>query len=91
MVTRPHAWHAAAVTYGLVAVSLNLPAIWIHVVNAQRGTFELFVMLALATTEIRRYGPRLQSLCFGFWVLSGVYVFLLGYNAGYIRDVLTFI
>ncbi|HEV3139493.1 MAG TPA: hypothetical protein VGY57_03200, partial [Vicinamibacterales bacterium] len=87
----PHAWHVAAVVYGLIAISLNLPAIWVHVSNAQRGTFELFVMLALSALTMRQYSRRLGIAVAAFWAISFLYVFFLGYDAGYIRSVLPLI
>jgi hypothetical protein len=88
---RPNAWHVAAVVYGLIAISLNLPAIWVHVSNAQRGTFELFVMLAVSMLAVREYPRRLRLATVGFWSCSFVYIFFLGYDAGYIRSILPMI
>ena len=88
---RPNAWHFAAAIYGLIAISLNLPAIWVHVSNAQRGTFELFVMLAFSMLAVREYPRVLRLATIGFWSFSFVYIFFLGYDAGYIRSILPMI
>jgi hypothetical protein len=75
----------AGVVYGLVAVSLNYQMIWVHVGNGQRGTYELFLMLALCTVAIRQFTRPLQATVALFWCCSAVYVFALSYDAAYIR------
>jgi len=87
--TRPTAIHIAALGYGLIAVSLNFPAIWANITNGQRGTFELFLMLALSTVAIRSYPTRIRVGLLGFWSVAAAYVFFWAFDATYIRLALT--
>jgi hypothetical protein len=79
---------AAAVVYGLIAVALDYQMIWVHVGNAQRGTYELFVLLALSAVTVRvlpswlRWSQRL------FWVASAAYVFFGAAEAEALRAAL---
>jgi hypothetical protein len=54
--TRSFVW-AVATCYGLVAVCFNYPALWVHVGNVQRGSYELFALL-LAAWVTSRPGPH---------------------------------
>jgi hypothetical protein len=87
VVATPGATHVAAAVYALIAISLNLPAIWVHVGNAQRGTYELFLMLALSGVAFRAYPRSIRVGLIVFWTAAALYVFLLGFDAGYIRSV----
>jgi len=83
---KPSATTAAATIYGLMAISLSLEAVWIHVGNAERTTFELFVMLAVATTAVRSYSPQIRRLVVMFWLIVGAYTFFGTWDAQYVRD-----
>jgi hypothetical protein len=87
-VSAPSAQNVAAVMYGLLALSLNFPAIWIAVSNAQRGTYELFVMLALGSLGIRTYARSLRLGLIGFWFAAASYVLFGAYDARFIRGAL---
>jgi hypothetical protein len=82
----PSTTSVAALVYAIIGISLNFPAIWVHVGNGQRGTFELFVMLALSLTEARTYSRPVRAGLFGFWSASAAYVFFLAFDAQYIRS-----
>lgn len=82
------ALNIAAVLYGVLAICLNYQLIWVHVGNAQRGTYELFVMLALSAVSAGSYSPRLRNGLRVFWGAAAIYVFLAGLDASYIRSVL---
>jgi hypothetical protein len=79
---------AAALIYGLVAVSLNYAYIWVHVGNGQRGSYELFLMLAVCTVFLEKYSNAVRWALVSFWCLTGLYVFALTYDAEYIRSAL---
>jgi hypothetical protein len=89
-VVKPNAVHTAAVVYGVIAISLNFPAIWVHVGNAQRGTYELFVMLALSGVGIRTYPGSIRVGLIIFWAAAAFYELFLALDAGYIRSLFSF-
>jgi hypothetical protein len=80
----PLAW--ATAVYGTVAVSLNYGAIWVHVGNGQRATYELFVLVALSTVTLVGRSRAWRIGATAVWALAGAYVFWLGFDAGSIRD-----
>jgi hypothetical protein len=84
----PTPLNVAAVLYGILAICLNFKYIWVHVGNGQRGTYELFVMLALSSVAVRGYPPRLRIGVWAFWGAAAAYVFLAGLDASYIRSCL---
>jgi len=83
---RPGAVTVAAALYGLVAISLNFESIWVGVGNGQRGTYEVFVLLAMATTQARFFRAPLRVALQAFWLLPASYVFYGGFDAGFVRD-----
>jgi hypothetical protein len=79
----------AALAYALLAVSLDFPSIWVFTGNGQRGTYELFVMLALVTaTTFRSMGGFDRALVRTFWFLAGAFILFGSFDAAYVRDVL---
>jgi hypothetical protein len=71
----------AAVGYGLLAVSLRFGSIWVHVGNGQRGSFELFLMLAVSWTQSAKW-PRWLRIAYGvFAVATAAYVFFGSFDA----------
>ncbi len=84
----PSATSVAAVVYALIGICLNFPAIWVHVANGQRGTFELFIMLALSTAAFRTYPRAVRAGLVGFWCAAAAYVFFLTFDAAAIRSAL---
>jgi hypothetical protein len=80
----PLAW--ATVVYGTVAISLNYGAIWVHVGNGQRGTYELFVLAALSTVTLVGRSRAWRIGATAVWALAGAYVFWLGLDAASIRE-----
>ena len=78
----------AAVVYGVMAISLTYSAIWVHVGNAQRGTYEVFVTLGLLTVRIKTYPRVLQWSVIMFWAASAAFVFFGAFDAEYIRRAL---
>jgi hypothetical protein len=82
----PNAVTLAAGFYALSAVSLAYESVWIAVGNAQRTTYELFIMLALAVLTIKAYPRWLRVVLIGFWIGTGAYVLWGAYDAPYIRE-----
>jgi hypothetical protein len=80
----PLAW--ATVVYGTIAVSLNYAGIWVHVGNGQRGTYELFVLVALSTVTLVGRSRAWRIGAMAVWALAGAYVFWLGLDAASIRE-----
>jgi hypothetical protein len=80
----PLAW--ATLVYGTIAISLNYGAIWVHVGNGQRGTYELFVLVALSTVTLVGRSRSWRIGATAVWALSGAYVFWLGLDASPIRE-----
>jgi hypothetical protein len=87
-VKRRSAIHVAALAYACVAMCLNYAQIWVHIGNGQRGTYELFLMLAISSVTMRADSPSLQKGQIAFWSCSIAYVFLLSFDASYIRSAL---
>jgi hypothetical protein len=81
----PSAASIAAVCYAVIALSLNFDSMWVQVGNAQRGTFELFVMLALVSLKFRSFGRLARWMLIVFWGFSAAYVFFGAFDAFYIR------
>lgn len=76
---------AAALVYASMALCLNFERIWGDLVSAERGTFELFVMLLLVTLQMRSLRRPLPVIAAAFWTAAALYVFFLGFDAEYIR------
>jgi hypothetical protein len=84
----PSVANFAAAVYALIAVSLNYTMIWVHVGNGQRGTYEVFVALAVSTIDIRQYPPALRVSLSALWCAAAAYVFYGAYSAEFIRGAL---
>lgn len=87
-VTRPSLFTAAAVAYGLIAVSLDYEMIWVHVGNAQRGTYELFLLLGLSAITVTALPSWLRWTQRLFWTATAAYVFFGAAEAEAIRAAL---
>ncbi len=75
----------AIVVYALLAVSLNYEAIWTHVGNGERGTYELFMLMIVAFVTIDRRERFMRRLVGGFLVCTFLYLWLASVDAGMIR------
>jgi hypothetical protein len=78
---------AASLGYATMALCFDYNSVWIHVSNAQRITFDLFLMLLLASFELGRRG-RLRWVMPVFWAATAVYVFWGAFDAPFIRAAL---
>jgi len=79
------------VLYGLIALSFNYRMVWVHVGNAERITYELFVALILCSLSIRSYSQTLQRALVLFWCASAWFVFYGAPNAASIRGAFQFV
>ncbi|MBW8868828.1 MAG: hypothetical protein JF610_16115, partial [Acidobacteria bacterium] len=77
----------AAVLYACLTVSFNFRQVWVHVGNAQRVSYEMFVMLAIAAV-IEPASNMLGRLVAAFWVLATAFVFFGAYDAHYAQEAL---
>jgi hypothetical protein len=76
----------AACVYALSALSLDAANVWVHVGNAERTSFELFVMLLLLTSY-GVAGARIEKWWLAtFWSACGVYCCWLMLDAVIVRD-----
>jgi hypothetical protein len=76
----------AALLYAGMAITLQYASVWVHVGNAQRVTYEMFVALALLTVGIGRYSPMLRASLWTFWSAAVVYVLFGAHDAWYVRE-----
>jgi hypothetical protein len=81
---------AAACLYALTALSFDYDSIWIHVGNAERTSFELFVVLALVMATSAARWSRAERISFSaFWALCAGYVVWWAVEAETVRQTLT--
>lgn len=66
--------------YGLMAMSLTYPNVWGHVGNAQRTSYEVFVLLALAAVSTPALSSRSRRLILLCWIVSAVYILYGAYD-----------
>lgn len=78
----------ALVLYTLLAISLSYPIIWVHVGNGQRASFEIFVMLAIASVRYRDYPRPLQWGLVAVWAGAGLYLLYGAFDAASTRGAL---
>lgn len=83
---RPGPASVSAVLYGLIAISFTYGSIWVHVGNAQRGSYELFIALALVFIGTDRSSRGLWWAPVTFWTSAAFYVFFGGFDADFIRN-----
>ncbi len=84
-IRRPSALTLANLFYASIALSFNYGAVWLHIGNAERITYELFILLAVGSIALAR-ARGLRWAVYGFWAASAIYVFFVTYNAGLIRS-----
>jgi len=70
----------ALVGYGLMALSLTFPNVWGHIGNAQRTSYEVFILLALAAVITPSLSPRSRRLILLCWIVSAVYILYGAYD-----------
>jgi hypothetical protein len=78
----------AATLYGVLAISLNYDHIWIHMGNGTRGTYEVFLLLAIVSPEAVRLSGRWRVAVLTFWGAALAYVLYGGIDAAFVRGTL---
>jgi hypothetical protein len=84
-VRAPSPFNVAALIYAGIAVCLNYTMIWVHIGNGQRGTYELFVTLALCVLAWRSYPVILKVVLGGFWLAAAWYTTFGAFDAAALR------
>lgn len=79
---------ATFMAYALMTLSFTYPTVWGHPGNAQRASFELFLMLALASLGIRQYPRYLQVAIAACWGGSVIFILYGAHDAFVIWDAL---
>jgi len=75
----------AILAYACLAVSLNYEAIWCHVGNAERGTYELFLLLIVAFVSIESSERVMRRLVGAVLVCTLLYLWFASVDAGLVR------
>ena len=88
LVLSPGPASLAAILYAIIGLSLNYDSIWLSVRNGERGTYELFLMLAVVFALARQRRKWLLAPLGAFWVALGIYWFAGDIDAEFIRDAL---
>jgi hypothetical protein len=83
------AMRMAAILYGISALSLTYVNVWVHVANAQRTSYELFMTMAVATISMHDEAGWLKRLVAGWWWAVGLYAMFAAYDAGFIFNSVT--
>jgi hypothetical protein len=78
----------ALVAYAVLAVSLTFPKVWGHVGNAQRTSYELFVLLALATVTAKSTTVGQRRMLVGAWLVCTAFVLFGAHDAFDVRAAL---
>ena len=71
---------AALAAYALMALSFTHLTVWSHVGNGQRASFEVFVLLALATVSFRHYSPAVKATLATCWTATALYLLLVSHD-----------
>ena len=85
MVRRAPAIALAGVLYGINALSLDYSSVWGHVANAERTSYELFVMVALGCAVAPILARRERIVLAAFWSSAAVYMIWFTLDAALIR------
>jgi hypothetical protein len=72
---------ATLVAYAVMALSFTYPKVWGHVGNGQRASYEVFVLLALATVSWRHYTPRARAALAACWGGAALYLLYGAHDA----------
>ncbi len=81
----------AGCAYAVLALCLSFDKVWIHVGNAQRVTYELFLMAALITAEgTSGRGGVSRVLTLLLWAFAAAYILWGAFDADEVRRALTF-
>jgi hypothetical protein len=76
---------AAIVVYGFLAVSLTYNAVWVHIANAERVSYELFLLLIVAFICTARSDRLTRRVLGGFLACTLLYVWFASVDADLVR------
>jgi hypothetical protein len=79
---------AAIVAYALLAVSHDYPHVWSHVGNAERVTYDVFLLLLAALATLGRESRALRATLLAFFAFTIVYTVYFSFDAVIVRAVL---
>lgn len=79
---------AALVVYGLIALSFTYSMVWNHVANSQRASYEVFLLLAVATVSLRAARPAMKATLAACWTGAALYLLLGSHDVLFIRGAL---
>ncbi len=79
---------AAFVMYALMALSFTHPNVWGHVGNGQRVSYEMFLMLALASLGARQYSRPRRAAVALCWGGAALFILYGAHDALSIREAL---
>jgi hypothetical protein len=82
----PNGAGIAAVLYSAVALSLSHATVWVHIGNAERVTYEMFVMLAILSVSVPADAQAVRRAVLMFWAGAAAYVFFASPAAGAARE-----
>jgi hypothetical protein len=71
-----------------MALSLTFDRMWDSIINVDRGTYEVFVLLAVTSATSGPLPRWLRNVAFAFWIACGAYVIFGGVQSALIRDAL---
>jgi hypothetical protein len=78
----------ALVAYAVMALSYTHLTVWSHVSNGQRASYEVFVLLAVATVSFHRYPPAVKATLVTCWTAVVLFLLLGSYDAIHTRSAL---
>lgn len=79
---------AALAAYALMALSFTHVTVWSHVANGQRASYEVFVLLAVATFSFHRYQTAVKTTLALCWTATLLYLLLGSHDVLLIRGAL---
>lgn len=71
---------AALAVYALMALSFTNAIVWSHVGNGQRASYEVFVLLAVATLSFRHYSRPVKATLATCWTAAALYLLLASHD-----------
>ena len=72
---------AALLAYAVMALSFSHPTVWGHVANGQRASYEVFVVLAVATVSFHHYSSRVKGVLASCWGCAILYLLYGSHDA----------
>jgi hypothetical protein len=85
-IRKPSALSVATVFYGWLAISLDYQNVWVHVGNGMRTSYEVFVLLALASPSAVRLSRGLRMGVLLFWAAAAWYIAFGYFESTFVRE-----